>query len=253
MNEHHDSNQLVSVIIPCYNHGYCIDEAVESVLQQSYRNFEIIIVDAGSNDGVTKEKLIHYNQPYTRVISSPHQIYPSKARNLAFLEARGDFILTLDADDILERTFIEKTLAVLQEDPGAGAASGKVLYFGYEDGFLDYRGGMIEDILHSLGSHLCALIRRSVWLEINGFDEDMNEGYEDWDFWFRLAKAGWSIQIVPEILFYYRQKEFSRVTEVFKYHYELKDQIRSKHIEVYEAPYQWIKHRIDKNFGNKVT
>ncbi|HEV2483376.1 MAG TPA: glycosyltransferase family A protein [Puia sp.] len=244
---------LVSVLIPCYNHGKYIDDAVESVLQQTYKNVEIIVVDAGSDDPLTRHKLAAYEKPATRVLTSPRQIFPSEARNLAFSVAAGEYLLTLDADDLVEKTFIEKTMKRLSEDAGSGAASGKVMYFGYEEGFLDYRGGMLEDILRQMGSHLCALIRRSAWMEIGGFDESVNDGYEDWEFWIRLTKAGWAISIVPEILVYYRQKESSRVTEVFIHQTDLIKQLQDKHKDVYSNPFLYLKKMLDGNTGNTVT
>ena len=232
---------LISVIIPCYNHGKFIDESVDSVLQQTYSNFEIIIIDAGSDDLTTAEKLRHYSKPFTKVITAPQQIFPSEARNLGFSRARGEFILTLDADDLLEKTFMEKTIDKMRSDPQFGAVSSKVMYFGYEEGFMDYRGGLLEDNLENMGSHLCALIRTKAWVEIGGFDENIIDGYEDWEFWFRLTKMNWSMGIVPEILFYYRQKESSRVTEVFKYQDKLIKAIRNKHADVYSNPYKYMK------------
>jgi glycosyltransferase involved in cell wall biosynthesis len=241
MNNSHGQPGLVSVLIPCYNHGKYIDDAIDSVLQQSYPHLEIIVVDAGSDDLYTRRKLESYGRPHTRVIVSPRQIFPSKARNLAFAAASGEFLLTLDADDVLERTFIEKTIRLLADNPVAGVASGKVMYFGYEEGFLDYRGGMLEDILRNMGSHLCALIRRKVWIEVGGFDEEVNDGFEDWEFWIRVTKAGWAIDIVPEILMYYRQKETSRVTNVFIHQSDLIKQLQKKHWDVYEYSFRYLK------------
>ncbi|WP_207512784.1 glycosyltransferase family 2 protein [Longitalea luteola] len=237
---------LISVVIPCFNQGKFIDDAVESVYQQTYTNYEIVIVDAGSDDPFTKEKLRNYKAPFTQVVTSAQQIFPSRARNLAFSHTKGEFILTLDADDILEKTFMEKTMAGMATNPEAGAVSGKVMYFGYEEGFLDYRGGQLEDILRNMGSHLCALIRRTAWEEINGFDETVNDGFEDWEFWMRMTKEHWSIVIVPEILFYYRQKDSSRVTEVFKNQTQLIEQLKEKHKEVYAHPFNYLKAHLKK-------
>lgn len=237
---------LISVVIPCYNQGMYIDDAVESIYRQTYKNYEIVIVDPGSDDQFTRTKLCNYAAPFTQVVISEQQLFPSKARNLAFSHTKGEFILTLDADDILEKTFMEKTIARMATDPDIGAASGKVMYFGYEEGFLDYRGGQLEDILRNMGSHLCALIRRTAWVEINGFDESVNDGFEDWEFWMRLTKKHWSISIVPEILFYYRQKDSSRVTEVFKNQSQLIEQLKEKHNDIYAHPFNYLKANLKK-------
>lgn len=236
--------KLISVLIPCYNQGSFIDDAVESVLQQTYKNFEIIIVDAGSNDEFTKTKLSTYSKPNTKVIKSHDKLFPSAARNLAFGNSNGEFILTLDADDVLEESFMVKTLNNLMNDPKLGASSSKVVYFGYEEGFLDYMGGSLEDVLRNMGSHLTALIRRSAWSSIGGFDETFNDGFEDWEFWIRLTKAGWVINIIPEVLFYYRQKEFSRVTTLFQNQNIIIDKLKKKHMDVYQNPYKYLKNAL---------
>lgn len=231
-------DHLVSVIIPCYNYGIFIDDAINSIMNQTYSNIEIIIVDSGSDDHRTLRKLKYIKKKGIKVIFLKNKIFPSTARNIGFREAKGNYILPLDADDILDKTFIEKAIKCITTVPECGAVSCTTLYFGYEDGMLFYTGGYIENILYSLGSTVCALIRREVWEQINGFDEEMVLGYEDWDFWIRMTKKGWRIDIIPETLFFYRQKEASRVQNVFSKHEELYDFIKVKHADVYTNSYQ---------------
>ncbi len=88
----------VSVIIPCYNHGKYIDEAVDSILNQTFKDFEIIIVNDGSTDELTNNKLKQYDKPKTFVINKENEGL-SVARNTAIKRAVGEYILTLDADD----------------------------------------------------------------------------------------------------------------------------------------------------------
>src|SRR5436189_1310286 len=88
----------VSVIIPCYNLGQYLDEAVESVLAQTYQDFEIVIVDDGSTDSTTRALLADYHRPGTRVIHAAHAGV-SAARNLAIAHSTGAYLCALDADD----------------------------------------------------------------------------------------------------------------------------------------------------------
>ena len=88
----------VSVIIPCYNQGRYLDDAITSVLVQTYQNFEILIVDDGSTEPETIEILQDYQQPKTRIIRTENQGVAT-ARNLGIAQAQGTYILPLDADD----------------------------------------------------------------------------------------------------------------------------------------------------------
>ena len=90
----------ISVIVPCYNLGAYLDEAVKSVLAQTYQDFEILIVDDGSTDPVTISLLDHYAQPKTTVFRTSNQKLAA-ARNFLIARARGTYLCALDADDKL--------------------------------------------------------------------------------------------------------------------------------------------------------
>lgn len=106
----------ISVIIPCFNQGQYIDEAVDSVLSQTLQDFEIIIIDDGSTDKFTIEKLSNYSKLNTRVIHTENRGL-SAARNLGFREAKGDFLQFLDADDTIEALKFEEQLNVFEQYP----------------------------------------------------------------------------------------------------------------------------------------
>ena len=95
----------VSVIIPCYNQGAYLNEAVESILAQSYRDFEIIVVNDGSTDEETNRLLSGYDRQQTRVLHTENQGL-SSARNNGIREAQGEYILPLDADDRIDPTYL---------------------------------------------------------------------------------------------------------------------------------------------------
>ena len=113
----------VSVIIPCYNHGEYLDEAVESVLTQTYQNFEIIIVDDGSTDQSTIDLLKVYRKPKTRVIRTDNQGLAS-ARNNGIKEAKGEYILPLDADDKIGKEYLKKAVKILDENEDTARQTG---------------------------------------------------------------------------------------------------------------------------------
>ena len=96
----------VTVIIPCYNMGQYIDEAVDSVFAQTMQNFEIIIVDDGSTDQATTQLLSNYHRPNTRVLVTENQGLAA-ARNHAIRHANGEYLCALDSDDKLHPTYFE--------------------------------------------------------------------------------------------------------------------------------------------------
>src|SRR4051794_26342282 len=102
----------VSVVIPCFNQGQFVDEAVASVLAQTCRDFEIIIINDGSTDEATNRKLAAYEHPKVQVIRTANQ-GAAGARNTGIDASSSPYILPLDADDKIAETYLEKALAVL--------------------------------------------------------------------------------------------------------------------------------------------
>lgn len=200
------SVNLVSVVIPCYNQGEYIDEAVDSILNQTYTNIEIIIVNDGSTDEYTNRKLASYNKPKTYVLNKENG-HLSSARNYGIEHAKGDYILLLDADDMFKETFIEKGMKILNSRKKVGFVSSYVEYFGARrDIVTTHKSGGVENYILYNNNVACALIRREIWEEVGGFDENMKQGYEDWNFWFAVTKKGWEVYIIEEPLFKYRKK-----------------------------------------------
>ncbi len=105
----------VSIIIPCYNYGQYLDEAVQSVLAQTYQDFEIIIVNDGSTDELTNKLLATYNKPKTTVLSQTNKGLGA-ARNSGIKVSSGEYIVCLDADDSLHSDFLNKTIPILDAD-----------------------------------------------------------------------------------------------------------------------------------------
>ena len=107
-------NSLVSVVVSCYNLGSYLDEAVQSVLNQSYQDFEIII--DGSDDAATRHMLASYRRPRTRIVRTANRGLAS-ARNTGLEASSGRYLSFLDADDVLEPAFLERAVTELERDP----------------------------------------------------------------------------------------------------------------------------------------
>jgi glycosyltransferase involved in cell wall biosynthesis len=177
----------VSVIIPCFNDGAFIDEAVNSVLRQTYRDVEIIIVDDGS-DGETRERLQTYKQPSIRVIFKSHEGVAT-ARNLAVGQASGEFILPLDADDRIHETYIEKAIRVMESDDDIGIVYCRAVLFGEQTGMWDLPEYSFERILLQNMIFCSALMRKADLEKVGGYNTNMTSGYEDWDLSLSLIPA----------------------------------------------------------------
>lgn len=196
----------VSVIIPCYNYARLLPEAVESVLHQTFQDFEIIIVNDGSTDDTAEvaQKLMreHSAKHRIRLVDQANSGQPAAARNAGIKLAIGQYILPLDADDKIAATFLEKTVKVLSTEPGTDVVYTHIKHFGsidtvYATGAFD-RAVMARDNVIPY----CSLYRRKVWEKAGGYKL---MGYEDWDFWLTLLELGCKGKQIPEPLFCYRK------------------------------------------------
>jgi glycosyltransferase involved in cell wall biosynthesis len=198
----------VSVIIPCYNQGAYLNVAVESVLAQTYRDFEIIVVNDGSTDESTNRLLSNFRKPMTRVLHTPNQGL-AMARNNGISEATGEYILPLDADDKIAPTYLEKAVQVIETRPEVGIVYCQAETFGAVTGpwlAAEYslRGMLLGNLIFC-----SALYRKEDWQAVGGYKPNMAHGWEDWDFWLSLIELGRAVHRIPEVLFYYHVKEVS--------------------------------------------
>jgi len=202
---------LVSVIIPCFNYGRFVVEAVDSVLRQTLADIEVIVVDGGSSDQSTVEVLRDLERPRTRVLFRDGRHLVGDNRNFGIAEARGRYICCLDADDTLEPTYLEKAVFLL-EMYGYDVISTAMRFFGARSGTVGVVP--VADLRAMVrGNHVytCGVFRRLLWVRSGGY-HDVGVGQEhvaeDWDFWLRLAVLGARIRnIADEPLFNYRAHE----------------------------------------------
>jgi glycosyltransferase involved in cell wall biosynthesis len=194
----------ISVLMPCFNHGAYIDEAIASVHGQTFQDFELIVVDDGSTDAATIQKLQSLSVPRGTVLRTQNRGLPA-ARNLAASHAAGDFLCALDADDRLAPTWFEKAVAALDADPSIAFVSHWLEAFGDERWTWKPERCDLPALLARNSVNGAALVRRAAFDAVGGYDESLREGCEDWDFWLRLVEHGFGGRIIPEVLFYYRR------------------------------------------------
>ena len=211
---------MVSVVIPFYNQADYVLEAVRSVFAQTYKNFEIIIVDDASQEPLPRQINRYANSPNKkiRVIRNLTNRGIAVTRNVGIAAARGEFILPLDADDNILPTFLERTVPQMVD--GAGVV-GTWLYMEPDErcqqmGHSWQELGPVhssypifaptrEQILAGNSIAVCSLVRKDALKEVGGYAEDFPKGFEDWCLWASIVCSGnWKIKIVEEYLFRYR-------------------------------------------------
>ena len=199
----------VTVIIPCYNQGQFIDETIESVFAQTYKDFEVIVVNDGSTDPQTNLILGSYNKRPIKLIQTGNQGVAC-ARNNGIRESSGEYILPLDADDKIGNSYMEKAVEVLDVNPDIGIVYGEAEFFGERTGKWKLPEYRFPDILLSNVIFCSGFYRKSDWREVNGYKPNMKYGLEDHDFWLSLIELGKGVYQIPETLFFYRQRSGSR-------------------------------------------
>lgn len=206
-------NPFFSVIIPTYNRANILPETINSVLTQTFSNFEIIIVDNGSTDN-TNEIVLGYHDPRVRYFRQIGTGSPAGPRNTGIKLAQSKWICLLDSDDLWYRTKLEITKDHLDRYPDA--------VFLYHPFDTMYRGKIVslypssriikrknEDInrellIRNFIGLLTVTVRKDVLEEFGGFDENPKlNGAEDWDLWFRIATK-YRFQFIEESLGIYR-------------------------------------------------
>ncbi len=204
----------ISVIIPCYNQGKYLDDAVNSVLRQTYQDFEIIVINDGSTDKYTNDLLKNYNKPKTEVYSTKNQGLAS-TRNYGFKLSKGEFIQFLDADDILDSKKFEKQINIFRNNDSIDVSYSDYTYY-YED-TKEYSEPQMKEILGknpfedfvykwqrgiSIPIH-CSLFRRKVFNNSGPFISGF-KAIEDWIMWVDISSRKCKFQYLDENLAVYR-------------------------------------------------
>jgi glycosyltransferase involved in cell wall biosynthesis len=229
---------LISVIVPVFNLGRYLPDAIESVLAQKYQHFEILVVDDGSTEPETLAALSKLDgQRQIRVFHRAHQGL-ARTRNFAIEQARGSLICALDCDDRLHPTYFSKAVDVLASRPEIAFVSCWLETFGAEKWVWEQNDCSFPALLNECTVLTAALVRRDALMAVGGYDTTMCEqGYEDWDLWISLVEKNFVGTILPEVLFYYRRRVDSMSATCTRrdVHVRLLRHIIEKHIDAYRA------------------
>ncbi len=205
---------LISFIIPYYNQAKYIEETLRSVIASTYQNFEIIIVDDGSEDE-NKTQLLEIieviNDKRIRIFHQQNA-GPSVARNFAISKANGEILVFLDGDDLIEKDTLELSLKVFNKTPDIDVVYGNNILFGEKNKIIKPNEIHPNTILVFNPIAVCVIIKKSVF-QNNQFDEYLSKlGLEDWELWMNLISKNYKFQYINHNLFKIRVLPNSRTT-----------------------------------------
>lgn len=228
---------LFSIIIPCYNHGAYIEDAIKSVLHYpNHADLEIIVINDGSTDPLTMEVLANIEKGRVKVIHQSNKGLGA-ARNAGLREAKGAYILPLDSDNTIDYHYLLEARAIFEKKPSVGVVYSDKIVFG--EG-VKTRTVKVPDfdpkMMLLIGNYIdaCAIIRKKVIEETGGYAEDMPYmGFEDWEFWIRCLSHNIVFHHIRKPLFHYRDTPTSMLKGTVKKQLELTDYIIRKHHATY--------------------
>ena len=219
--------EKVSIIVPCYCQAEYLPETLDSVMAQSYENWECVIVNDGSPDN-TEDVAQAYCQRDNRF----KYVYQSNqglavARNTGVAHSNGTFILPLDSDDWIDATYVEKAVKCFEREPGLKLVYCKAALFGAETGLWDLPEYHYHKLLWKNCIFCTAMYRKVDYEKTRGYNPNMRYGFEDWDFWLSLLSETDRVCCLDEPLFHYRVKESSMLKD-------LKDsRLEATYIQIY--------------------
>jgi glycosyltransferase involved in cell wall biosynthesis len=220
----------VTVVIPCFNHGRFLGEAVSSALSQTAGEPRIVVVDDGSTDPDTLRALEEL--PDEVEVLRQGNAGPAAARNAGIRATDSPYLLMLDADDRLPPDALEVLLEALEADPRAGYAYGTMRHFGDWSGEVDFPDFDPYRLLYRGIVGWIGLLRRRTWEEVGGYDTELG-GMEDWNLTLAALEHGWHGRKVDHVVLDYRKHDWSGVERDRARHRELFKRMRARHPDLY--------------------
>ena len=216
----------ISVCIPCYNQAQYLAECIESVLAQTHKPHEIIVVNDGSQD---ETRYVAQQYPITYIETTNRGL--ASARNTGIMNATGEYMYFLDSDDMMTENCLQRVADTIAENPDADIISPSFKCFGkYNDQVILMQNPKLDDFKFINGVPqnrigYFSAIKRGALLEVGGYSPRMVWGWEDLALTISLLSRGKKIVTIPEVLILYRTKEHSMIHEANAHATELTAQI----------------------------
>lgn len=187
----------VTVLMPVYNAGKFLREAIDSILNQTFKDFEFLIINDGSTDK-TAQILQSYHDPRIKIVDNKVNIGLTRSLNKGLKIAKGKYIARMDADDISLPDRLEKQLPILEEDENIGLISSRITLIDENnnemgDWHTDRKNNSPEEIFYTLFfenclAHSSVFYIKDIVLKIGGYNESFEKA-QDYQLWARLAKS----------------------------------------------------------------
>ena len=238
----------VSIIIPCYNEEKYVAEAIESALNQTYTDIEIVCVNDASTDssGDIIKSLVQKHSNIVYVESKKNEGL-ALSRNKGIEFASGDYILPLDADDLINKDYIRKAVDILDKNPDVGVVYSFVKRFQDDDTLFEFNFNE-KELLYQNCLAAGAVFRKSDFIKVGAYNKFFSKiGGEDWDLWLSFYENGYKFYKIPEIMYYYRfDKNKNNLTSVYQTNINI---IRKKLLERHFSLYLNSEEFIDRIFN----
>jgi glycosyltransferase involved in cell wall biosynthesis len=226
---------LVSVVVPIYNYGVQFEKTLGSIFESTYKNLEIIIVDDGSDNEYVKLKLESLEgHPNIKIIRQSNS-GPSSARNNGINNSNGEFILPLDADDMIYPDYIQNCVNILRNNKNISPVYCDTHHIGQIQGIEQRPEWSMERLIQGPFIVNCSMFHKKAFDESNGYDENL-KGWEDYDLWIRMGQKGYIGKRIPKPLFIY-------------FHHESDGTVSTSANQNQQELYNKI---INKNFKNEI-
>ena len=240
------NNKLISIIIPCFNSGLTLPRTLNSIINQTWENKEIIIINDGSTD---KETLLVINKfreiPGIIIINQPNLGLPA-ARNAGAYASQGEFLFFIDSDDWVELNSLELLFDFLKVNEDAAFVYSDIVLEGKVRKVIKKEYNFFEQLfLNQLPYSI--FISKKKWIYFGGYDENMRLGYEDWEFNIRLGTNKNYGKRLSKPLFHYNVSNSGMlISKSSKYHAQIVNYIIAKNPDLYNLKkifHVWLKWR----------
>jgi glycosyltransferase involved in cell wall biosynthesis len=207
-------NELVSVVVPCYNQAIFLDEALDSVFNQTHENWECIIVNDGSPDNteVIAKSWCKKDERFKYIYQDNQGL--CAARNRGVSESNGRFILPLDADDFFSRQYMSQAVSAFQKNSRLKVVYCKAQKFGMVEGIWQLPSFSLQALSRNNMIFQSAMYKKTDWEAVGGYDIQMKYGWEDWEFWISMLKYEGEVLCLDHVGFFYRIRENSMLQKI---------------------------------------
>lgn len=232
------NQELVSIIVPCFNQAEYLNTTLESVINQIFPNWECIIVSDGSHDNTEEvaNQWCKKDQRFQYISQENGGL--SSARNKGISVAKGTFILPLDADDKISANYIDLAIQEFSKNDMLKVVYCNAEFFGEKSGKWHLKPYSFEALLRYNMIFCSAIFRKEDWQKTGGYDQNMKYGLEDWEFWIHVLKSGGEVKKLDILGFFYRVKTKSMIKSMTDEQVSYSENyVLNKHKDAYDKAY----------------